>query len=82
MMYPNERTQFYSPFLMHVVLAVGCRFLQPEDDYPPAFGDHVVVREAVLERESEQSRFQVRGQVGRTGRVDARTSGPSFIRRS
>ncbi|PAK71509.1 hypothetical protein B8W95_13955, partial [Staphylococcus pasteuri] len=34
------------------------------------FGDHVVVREAVLERESEQSRFQVRGQVGRTGRVD------------
>lgn len=33
-------------------------------------GDHVVVREAVLERESEQPRFQVRGQVGRTGRVD------------
>ncbi|KWU43954.1 hypothetical protein RHOSPDRAFT_34576 [Rhodotorula sp. JG-1b] len=42
-MYPNERTQFYSPFLMHVVLAVGCRYLQPEDDYPPElcglFGD-------------------------------------------
>lgn len=34
-MHPNERTQFYSPFLMHVVLAVGCRYLQPEDDYPP-----------------------------------------------
>lgn len=34
-MYPTERTQFYSPFLMHVVLAVGCRYLQPGDNYPP-----------------------------------------------
>ncbi|GAA5985225.1 hypothetical protein JCM10908_002575 [Rhodotorula pacifica] len=34
-MFPTQRTQFYSPFLMHVVLAVGCRYLQPEDNYPP-----------------------------------------------
>ncbi|GAA5880587.1 hypothetical protein JCM3774_004744 [Rhodotorula dairenensis] len=42
-MYPTERTQFYSPFLMHVVLAVGCRYLQSGDNYPPEicglFGD-------------------------------------------
>ncbi|GAA5988920.1 hypothetical protein JCM11641_002915 [Rhodosporidiobolus odoratus] len=34
-MFPFERTQFYSPFLMHCILAVGCRYLDPEeDDYP------------------------------------------------
>ncbi|GJN93620.1 hypothetical protein Rhopal_006677-T1 [Rhodotorula paludigena] len=34
-MYPFERTQFYSPFLMNVILAVGCRYLDPDEDYPP-----------------------------------------------
>lgn len=34
-MYPLERTNFYSPFLMHVVLAVGCRYLEPDEPYPP-----------------------------------------------
>ncbi|BGP42685.1 hypothetical protein JCM10450v2_006792 [Rhodotorula kratochvilovae] len=34
-MYPFERTQFYSPFLMNVILAVGCRYLDPEEYYPP-----------------------------------------------
>lgn len=35
-MYPFERTQYYSPFLMNVILAVGCRYLDPDDpSYPP-----------------------------------------------
>ncbi|GAA5887094.1 hypothetical protein JCM5296_001592 [Sporobolomyces johnsonii] len=34
-MYPYERTQHYSPFLMNLVLAVGCRYLDPDEDYPP-----------------------------------------------
>ncbi|GAA6036432.1 hypothetical protein JCM8097_003503 [Rhodosporidiobolus ruineniae] len=33
-MHPFERTQFYSPFLMNCILAVGCRYLDPEEDYP------------------------------------------------
>ncbi|GAA6010938.1 hypothetical protein JCM10207_004000 [Rhodosporidiobolus poonsookiae] len=33
-MFPFERTQNYSPFLMNVILAVGCRYLDPEDDWP------------------------------------------------
>ncbi|BGP19264.1 hypothetical protein JCM10213v2_007351 [Rhodosporidiobolus nylandii] len=35
-MYPLERTQFYSPFLMNVILAVGCRYLDPDKDEYPA----------------------------------------------
>ncbi|GAA5853879.1 hypothetical protein JCM8547_007483 [Rhodosporidiobolus lusitaniae] len=34
-MYPFERTQFYSPFLMNVILAVGCRYLDPDEEFPP-----------------------------------------------
>jgi len=30
-----ERTQSYSPFLLNVTLAVGCRYLGSDDDYPP-----------------------------------------------
>ncbi|GAA5821674.1 hypothetical protein JCM11251_000965 [Rhodosporidiobolus azoricus] len=33
-MHPFERTQHYSPFLMNVVLAVGCRYLDPDEEYP------------------------------------------------
>ncbi|GAA5895800.1 hypothetical protein JCM8208_005091 [Rhodotorula glutinis] len=33
--FPLERTQSYSPFLLNVILAVGCRYLDPDDDYPP-----------------------------------------------
>ncbi|KPV73843.1 uncharacterized protein RHOBADRAFT_54437 [Rhodotorula graminis WP1] len=33
--YPLERTQSYSPFLLNVTLAVGCRYLGSDDDYPP-----------------------------------------------
>ncbi|GAA5918333.1 hypothetical protein JCM6882_008217, partial [Rhodosporidiobolus microsporus] len=29
-----ERTQHYSPFLMNVILAVGCRYLDPDEEYP------------------------------------------------
>lgn len=35
-LHPFERTQNYSPFLLNCVLAVGCRYLDPEkDDFPP-----------------------------------------------
>lgn len=30
-----ERTQAYSPFLLNVILATGCRYLDPDDDFPP-----------------------------------------------
>ncbi|GAA5847252.1 hypothetical protein JCM9279_006158 [Rhodotorula babjevae] len=33
--YPLERTQAYSPFLLNVILATGCRYLDPDDEYPP-----------------------------------------------
>ncbi|KAL8293756.1 hypothetical protein RQP46_000457 [Phenoliferia psychrophenolica] len=33
-MYPYERTSFYSPFLLNLVLATGCRYLDPAEDYP------------------------------------------------
>lgn len=33
--FPFERTQHYSPFLLNVSLAVGCRYLEPTEDYPP-----------------------------------------------
>lgn len=35
-LHPYERTQNYSPFLLNTILAVGCRYLDPEeDDFPP-----------------------------------------------
>lgn len=34
-MFPLERTEFCSPFLMHTVLAVGSRYLERGEDYPP-----------------------------------------------
>jgi len=32
---PFERTHHYSPFLRNLVLAVGCRYLDPHEPYPP-----------------------------------------------
>ncbi|GAA5988940.1 hypothetical protein JCM5350_007488 [Sporobolomyces pararoseus] len=35
-LHPYERTQNYSPFLLNTILAVGCRYLDPdEDEFPP-----------------------------------------------
>ena len=35
-LHPFERTQNYSPFLLNTVLAVGCRYLDPDkDEFPP-----------------------------------------------
>ncbi|GAA6017790.1 hypothetical protein JCM11491_004620 [Sporobolomyces phaffii] len=35
-LHPYERTQNYSPFLLNTILAVGCRYLDPDvDDFPP-----------------------------------------------
>ncbi|GAA5920478.1 hypothetical protein JCM1841_003502 [Sporobolomyces salmonicolor] len=30
----TQRTANYSPFLLHVVLAIGCRYLDPNEDFP------------------------------------------------
>lgn len=30
----GNRTANYSPFLLYVILAIGCRYLNPEENYP------------------------------------------------
>ncbi|KAK4700541.1 hypothetical protein P7C70_g5706, partial [Phenoliferia sp. Uapishka_3] len=32
--HPDERSSWCSPFLLNVMLAVGCRYLDPAEDYP------------------------------------------------
>lgn len=32
--YPHQRTAHYSPFLLNVVLGIGCRYLDPNEDFP------------------------------------------------
>lgn len=40
----SERTSNYSPFLYNVILAIGARYLDPDEDYSPEIcgliGDH------------------------------------------
>lgn len=33
-MFPTQRTHFYSTFLLNTVLAIGCRYLDPTENFP------------------------------------------------
>ncbi|SCZ99431.1 BZ3500_MvSof-1268-A1-R1_Chr7-2g09530 [Microbotryum saponariae] len=32
--HPDDRTDAYSPFMLNIVLGIGCRYLDPEEDIP------------------------------------------------
>ncbi|SCV70666.1 BQ2448_3428 [Microbotryum intermedium] len=32
--HPHDRTDAYSPFMLNILLGIGCRYLDPEEDFP------------------------------------------------